>query len=444
MTTPPGPPLRACAQPLSQTYDVALVDLDGVVYVGTDPVPGAADALSRARERGMAIGFVTNNASRSPETVLAHLADLGVAADVGEVITSAQTAAAVLARRLPAGATVLVVGTDALAAAVRARGLVAVTGAEGPGTARGRPGAAPWRPGTAPQRDSPAAVVQGYSADTGWRDLAAAIVALRQGAWWVATNADATVPSPDGPLPGNGAFVEVIRRTTGLVPVVTGKPEPAMHRECLERMHAVRPLVVGDRLDTDIEGASRVGCDSLLVLTGITAAPALLNAGPSQRPTYIAEGLDGLNSAHPAAIEDVGGWHCDGWSVRVHGRQLHLAGTGAAMDALRALSAAAWASRDRLEHSPEFEQVEDARVDLDPPARPRAAEAERAVNEAYQLVAVGAEADVCLGGLGLDHVLQDAIAKPPEEDHVQVAEPAGHGAVEGGGAARIPGGEHRG
>ncbi|CAN5184914.1 HAD hydrolase-like protein [soil metagenome] len=326
--SPPGSALRACPRPLSETYDVALVDLDGVVYLGAEPVAGATPALATARERGMRIGFVTNNASRSPATVLAHLRELGVRAEETEVVTSAQTAAGVLERALPAGSAVLVVGTDALAAAIRDRGLVPVT---------------------AESAESAVAVVQGHSPDTGWRELAAAVLTVRRGACWVATNADATLPTPQGPMPGNGAFVEVVRRTTGASPLVTGKPEPAMHRECLERMGAARPLVVGDRLDTDIEGANRVGCDSLLVLTGSTDAATLLSARPGQRPTYLALDLGGLNTAHPvprpAGAQE---WRGGGWTVRVSTAYLLLGGSGAAVDALRTLAAAAWA-RDRCE-----------------------------------------------------------------------------------------------
>lgn len=325
----PDGALLGSPRPPAQLYDVALLDLDGVVYLGSQPVPGAASHLAAAAGLGMRLGFVTNNAARSPRAVAQQLTRLGVPAAAADVITSAQTAARVLAERLPTGARVLIVGTEALAEEVRLRGLVPIRGfAESSG-------------GTAVE--PVAAVVQGYSPDTGWRDLAAACRAVRSGAWWVASNGDATVPSVGGPLPGNGAFVDVVRRTTGREPLVTGKPEPSMHVECLDRMKALRPLVVGDRLDTDVEGAARVGCPSMIVLTGVTQPADLLVASPQHRPTYLGADLGALLYAHPEARQLPSGWTCQSWSVAA-GDVLSLSGSGEPLDALRALCAAAWSS----------------------------------------------------------------------------------------------------
>ena len=305
--------------PLTERYDVALLDLDGVVYVGTQGVPGAAEALDQARAAGMRLAFVTNNASRTPEAIAAHLCRLGVRASADEVVTSAQAACHVLAELLPPAARVLVVGGEGLRAEAAGRGFTLVPSAD----------------------DDPAAVVQGYSPDIGWPELAEASVAIRRGAFWVACNLDVTLPSPRGPLPGNGALVGVVGLATGAEPLNTGKPDPAMHRESLERSQARRPLVVGDRLDTDVEGASRVGCDSMLVLTGVTTAAAVLDAGPAHRPTYLAAGLDGLLTAHPRPrLGPDGGWTCGGWRVAAH----VLAGAGDPVDALRALCAATWSA----------------------------------------------------------------------------------------------------
>jgi HAD superfamily hydrolase (TIGR01450 family) len=293
------------------------------VYVGPEGVPGAAGALDSARAAGMRLAFVTNNASRTPQAVAAHLGELGVHADPDEVITSAQAACHILAERLPPGARVLVVGGEGLRSEAAARGFTVVASAD----------------------DEPAAVVQGYTPDTGWRELAEATVAVRRGALWVATNLDLTLPSARGPLPGNGAMVGAVRLATGTEPLAAGKPDPAMHRESVGRSHARHPLVVGDRLDTDIDGANRVGCDSMLVLTGVTSAAAVIGADPGYRPTYLAEGLDGLLVPHPAPRPDAGGWACGGWRVHLlqpgDGR-VALAGSGDRVDALRALCAAAW------------------------------------------------------------------------------------------------------
>ncbi|HKF30984.1 MAG TPA: HAD-IIA family hydrolase [Jatrophihabitantaceae bacterium] len=320
----PDAGLLGSPQALATRYDVALLDLDGVVYVGASEVDGAAAALASARELGMRLAFVTNNAARPPSAVAAHLSELGVPAVPGEVITSAQAAAHYLAERLPAGSRVLVVGTTGLVEALSERGLVAVSGAD----------------------DQPSAIVQGYSPDTNWRMLAEGAVAIRRGLPWVATNLDATVPSSRGPLPGNGSLVAALRHATGATPVSTGKPDPSMHRETVERSGARRPLVVGDRLDTDIEGANAVGCASMLVLTGVTSAADLLAAPERQRPSYIAQGLRGLLEGHPAPEAAEGTITCGAWSV-APGDELRLATLPGQtprgpLDALRSLCVAAW------------------------------------------------------------------------------------------------------
>ncbi|MDT4916062.1 MAG: glycerol-phosphatase, partial [Pseudonocardiales bacterium] len=268
--------LGGCPRALAEEYDVALLDLDGVVYIGADAVPGAAAALAAARARGMRLAFVTNNASRPPAAVAGHLTELGVAAESEEVVTSAQAAAHYLADRLAPGSAVLVVGTTGLEEALRERGLVPVAEAN----------------------DDIAAVVQGYSPDLSWRQLAEGAVAINRGLPWVATNLDPTVPSPRGRLPGNGALVAALRHATGVEPVATGKPDPTMHRESVQRSRAEHPIVVGDRLDTDIEGANAVGCASLLVLTGVTSPAELLAAPEHLRPTYVAADLSGLLVPH--------------------------------------------------------------------------------------------------------------------------------------------------
>ncbi len=283
--------------PPAGTYDVALLDLDGVVYVGPDPVPGVPAALEQARRAGMRLGFVTNNASRTPAEVARHLTELGVSAAPEDVITSAQAAATVVAERFGRGAAVLPVGGPGVAAALEGAGLTVVAGAE----------------------ERPVAVVQGYGREVGWVQLAEAVVAVRGGATHVATNADATIPSPRGVLPGNGALVGVVAAVTGQEPLVTGKPDPAMHAECVRRTGARQPLVVGDRLDTDIEGGRRAGAPSLLVFSGVTTPGTLLAAGPQHRPDLIADDVSGLTRAHPAVTADGEDWVCRGWRARSAG-----------------------------------------------------------------------------------------------------------------------------
>jgi HAD superfamily hydrolase (TIGR01450 family) len=294
-------------------YDLVIFDLDGVVYLGTEPVPGAVEAVNRLRERDVALVYATNNAARRPDEVALLLTGLGVRARPDEVLTSPQAAAALLADRLPAGAPVLVVGTDALRDEVAAVGLSVVRSAD----------------------DKPAAVVQGYGPKVGWADLAEACVAVRAGALWVATNRDRTLPSVRGPLPGNGALVAALATALGRDPdEVVGKPAPALFQRAAQRTGARRPLVVGDRLDTDVEGAVRAGMASLLVLTGVSTPADVLAAPPQRRPTHLATDLSGLSTVDTGA---------EGWQVRAHEAGLELDGDGTPIAALRALCAAAWA-----------------------------------------------------------------------------------------------------
>jgi glycerol-1-phosphatase len=336
--------LRGSESPLNEVYDAALLDLDGVVYLSGAAIAGAPDALAQARRRGMRLAFVTNNASRTPSATAAQLTRLGVPADAAEVVTSAQAAAHLIADRVPAGAPVLVVGGMGLRHALRERGLRPVSTAA----------------------DRPAAVVQGYGPDISYGLLAEGALAVRAGAWFVASNVDVTLPTARGLQPGNGSLVQVIVTSTGTRPVVAGKPEPPLHEEAVARTGAKHPLVVGDRLDTDIEGAVRVGADSLLVLTGVSRPADAVLAPPGQRPTYLARDLAGLLEPHPAVTANGGAYLCGGWRARLRtvtenqdgkagdgghagadgsgarAARLEISGEGAAIDGLRALCAAAW------------------------------------------------------------------------------------------------------
>lgn len=308
------------AEATARDFDVALLDLDGVVYTGSRAVPHAVEVLAQVRRQGMALAFVTNNASRTPKAVAEHLTELGVPAEPEDVVTSAQAAARVVAERLPEGAAVLVVGGEGLESALRERGLRPVWSAE----------------------DEPAAVVQGFAPGVDWAALTEATYAVAAGVLWVASNADLTIPTERGIAPGNGALVGVVRAATGAEPIVAGKPELPLHRETILRTGARRPLVVGDRLDTDIEGACNGGVDSLLVLTGVTTPAGLLAAEPGRRPTYIAEDLRVLLGVLPVARREGDAWVCGGWSARVVDGAVDVSGTGERIDGLRAACAAAW------------------------------------------------------------------------------------------------------
>ncbi|BCJ30285.1 HAD-IIA family hydrolase [Actinocatenispora sera] len=315
----------AGAQSLVSAFDLVLLDLDGVVYLGDRVVPAAVESLGQVRDLGVAVQFVTNNARRTAGEVAERLRKLGVDAAGDEVVTSAQGAAGLLAQRYPAGSRVLVVGSSALAGEVRGAGLVPTD--------------------TAGER--PVAVVQGYAPELGWPQLAEAAVAIRNGADWIATNLDATLPSERGPLPGNGSLVAAVAATLGRQPdLVVGKPEPELFELAVRRSAARRPLVVGDRLDTDIEGANRAGLPSLAVLTGVTTPAELIAAPPQVRPSYVAADLSGLVAPRREPVSDDAGVRVGGWQVRYAGGAVELTATdadpGAGIDALTALCAAVW------------------------------------------------------------------------------------------------------
>ena len=226
--------LRASDAALQVDHDLLMLDLDGVVYVDGEAVPGAAEALAGARRAGAHVAFVTNNASRSPATVAEHLTSLGVEAAADDVVTSSQAAAQLLADDLGPGGRVLAVGGPGMADVLRDAGLDVV----GPD-------------------DDPQAALTGYGADVRWSELMRVALLVRDGLPWVASNTDRTFPTRWGSAPGHGVQVQMLRDFTGVEPRVAGKPAPPLLRETVRRVGGERPLMVGDRLDTDIAGARR-------------------------------------------------------------------------------------------------------------------------------------------------------------------------------------------
>jgi glycerol-1-phosphatase len=307
-------------RPLTEVYDVALLDLDGVVYVGPDAVPGAPEHLREAADGGMRIGYVTNNASRPPEAVAEHLRSLGLPARAEDVVTSAQAVSRLAAAEYPPGSRVLVVGGEGLREGLEECGLVLV--------------------GSSDER--PVAVVQGFAPDVTWAMLAEGAYAINNGAKWFASNLDLTLPTPRGRAPGNGALVRAVRAAVDVDPVVAGKPAPPLLETSIERLDAERPLMVGDRLDTDMAGAHAVGIPSLWVATGVNTAADLVNAPPEQRPTYVGPALSSLAEPHPAVVSMNGVHRCGGWEASVSRGMVRLAGDGDPYDGLRAVLAAAW------------------------------------------------------------------------------------------------------
>ncbi|MFL6173061.1 MAG: HAD-IIA family hydrolase [Marmoricola sp.] len=306
---------ESAAGPILAAYDVALLDLDGVVYIGADAVPGAVQALTAAREAGLHLAYVTNNAARPPEYVAEHLTGLGISTDPGDVVTSAQAAARLVAEEVPAGSSVFVIGGEGLHAALRERDLVPVTDLTADAVA----------------------VVQGYGPEMPWRQVIDGAILVRRGLPWIASNLDLTVPTSNGAGPGNGALVQLVADFAGRTPVAAGKPEKPLFEETLARVGGEHPLVVGDRLDTDIDGARSVGWDSLLVMTGVTGLAELASLEAARRPTYVGADLSVLLGPVPA--------HGD-WTAMVRAGDLHVSGSGDLHAWWAAVTAALWEHLD--------------------------------------------------------------------------------------------------
>jgi len=316
--------LEGCDVPLVRRHDLVMFDLDGVVKIGAHAVPGAAGAIAAAREWGSHVAFVTNNASRSASDVAELLSSLGVAARPEDVVTSAQAAAAVVLDRFGAGAAVLLLGGAGLESAVADAGLR-----------------------TTSDPDEAVALMSGYGPEVLWRDIMRAAVLVRDGLPYVASNSDRTIPTPDGVAPGHGVLVELISTFGGVVPTVAGKPSPPLLRETVTRVGGERPLMVGDRLDTDILGAHNVGVDSLLVMTGVTSMVEAVAAPAQLRPTHVAADLSGLLRPRPdGTLHGVGDASCGGWRAEVLEGRLQWTGDGHEDDWLSACLAAAWSWDD--------------------------------------------------------------------------------------------------
>ena len=302
---------------IAQEYECLLIDLDGTVFRGASPTPGAVRSLDEVHGRKL---FVTNNASRSADQVAAHLRELGFTATGADVVTSAQSAAHLLAGQLSPESPVLIVGTEALANEIATVGLRPVRRYD----------------------DDPVAVVQGLSTTIGWPDLAEAALAIRAGALWVAANVDPTLPTERGLLPGNGSLVAALRAATDAEPRVAGKPAPQLFQDAVARGDFRASLVVGDRLDTDIEGANAAKLPSLLVLTGVNTARDAVYAEPARRPTFIGHDLRSLHQ--DGELLAVGPQ--PGWRVEVGDREVTVGANGAddgdGLSIVRAVASAIW------------------------------------------------------------------------------------------------------
>jgi glycerol-1-phosphatase len=308
--------------PLISLFDALLADLDGVVYAGPHAIPGAVESLQQLEGLGIGLGYVTNNASRTPAQVAAHLRELGAPAEDNQVVSSSQAAAELLSSMLPPGAKVLITGSPALAQEIELVGLTPVSG----------------------QDEDPVAVVQGFNPGIGWQELAEAAFVVSTGVLWVATNTDMTIPQSRGIAPGNGALVAAVTAATSRKPIVAGKPEAPLFHAAAKRLAADRPLVVGDRLDTDILGGNNAGFATVAVLTGIDTKSTILAARTAERPVYMISELSDLHRPYPAVNNSDGTYRCGDATAFAIGDTVSVQGHEDDLNAWRAACAAWWAA----------------------------------------------------------------------------------------------------
>ncbi len=308
---------------LVDAYDSVLFDLDGVVYLGSKAIDYAVESINRVKSEGFKIGFVTNNSSRRPEVIAEQLNGFGIETVASEIVGSARAGALMLAERVAPGSKVLVVGGEGLRSEVLALGFEVVESAD----------------------DYPAAVIQGFSPDVGWRQLAEAAYAIQRGAIWLATNQDWTIPRERGIAPGNGTLVSAVHTAVGMLPDFAGKPFAPIYQSAIDQLGISRPLFVGDRLDTDIKGAVGFGMDSACVMTGVATKKELISARVDERPTFVIQDLRELFLPYQEPKQTKRGFELRKSSVELLGnRVMSVDGDPQSLDALRCACKVVWNS----------------------------------------------------------------------------------------------------
>jgi HAD superfamily hydrolase (TIGR01450 family) len=304
-------------------FDSLLLDLDGVVYRGKQAISGAAESISKAQQMGKKVGYITNNASRTPSQIAEQLRGYGISLEDRDVIGSARAAAKLLATKIDSRSKVLVVGGEGLRSEVATLGFELVSRSE----------------------DKPDAVIQGFSPDVGWKDLAEAAFAINNGAIWIATNQDWTLPLEKGIAPGNGTLVGAVHTAVGILPEFAGKPFRPIFDSALNELELQNPLVIGDRLDTDIKGAITASLSSAVVLTGIARNKELLGAKSDERPNFILSDMTGLFEAYPDPKKSPTRVAYGDSEVELVGDRLLLtAGNPSAINTIRAATDLVWSS----------------------------------------------------------------------------------------------------
>ncbi|APT92578.1 HAD family hydrolase [Corynebacterium phocae] len=298
-------------------HDALLLDLDGTIWQGGEPIRGAVDTLNAC---GLPAVYVTNNASRAPEDVAHKLRGIGLEATTESVVTSAQAAIRLVKQNLKKHSKVLVIGTESFKELATDAGFTVVESAD----------------------DKPAAVIQGLSTEMGWEQLSEAALAIRGGAAFYCSNMDLQLPTSRGFAVGNGALAAAITASTGVEPVSAGKPGPEMFIQAARALGATKPLVVGDRLDTDIMGGNNAAMDTLHVLTGVSGPMELIEAPERLRPDYVGVNLCDLSLTRAQARPGAQG----GFTARFDGQDVLLENgddNATWVQALRTVLEVAWA-----------------------------------------------------------------------------------------------------
>lgn len=320
--------LKGSGKPLAESYDTLLLDLDGVCYMGKQPVDHAGEGISAAVDAGMKHVFVTNNSSRTPQAIASQLNELGIPATAANIMTSAMDVISVMSEDVPSGASVYVIGGDGLRQALCEAGYRVVESAD----------------------ERPDAVVQGFDASVDWKMLSEGAIAISAGAKYYATNMDASLPVERGFALGNGALVRAVRYCTNTKPTAAGKPLPGIFARAIALAEGERAIAVGDRLETDIACAINAQVPAMHVLTGVHDAKAVILAERGLRPQFVHTDMRGLLQPHPRPNHHKDGtWTCGVSQVaKVIQGHLSLDGvvlteaTTVTLDSYRALIAAAW------------------------------------------------------------------------------------------------------
>jgi glycerol-1-phosphatase len=308
-------------------YQTLLLDLDGVIYAGNQAIANAVESINKIRAAGIPVGYITNNSSRKTETIAEQLAGFGIELSSKEIISSAQTGVELLSSLVPAGSKVLVVGGEGLRYQTELAGFEIVSSSD----------------------DIPVAVIQGFAPNVSWLELAEASYSIQQGAKWVATNQDWTIPKEKGIAPGNGTLVSAVHTAVGQLPLVAGKPEKAIFETAMREFATDSAIYVGDRLDTDVLGANKAGLGSALVMTGVTTRKELLGARLEQRPSYILGSLADLASPYLAPIKTKRGYKLGDVEVELLGNKVLVSyGDAKSLEALKAACLTIWDAKEPI------------------------------------------------------------------------------------------------